>query len=713
MKFPIRFKIVALGLLISVVATSVGVVVNTLNYRNKAVDAMYTQIKASLEDCRINISSQTDQLDYVDAIKTTKEYIQTQYEANPYDPVFETFDEQYNYYKAKYPYVYGPTGAGLSLDMLVFQNKYKLIISLLEDSMITSSGVNCYLAYMDEARSRIVYLGDYHSDGKITEGCILPGSYASSFPSHLTKEGDYYRYEVPETNEHAFALMIHSNVDSTILGYIFIKYDFAKIDEDVNRTLLTTILTLSLTMLGLIILFAILSHFYIVRHVKKLNDTTLEFSNSLDNAEDIKVLDPKIKSHDEIGELSASFVKVESSLIKYIDALQKETHEKEMINAELSVASTIQLEALPSRSFDDDNIGLKASITTAKEVGGDFYDYFYLDDNRFAFLIADVSGKGVPAALFMMKAKELIKFELSQNDSLQQVASNVNEALLIHNKEGLFVTAFIAVFDIKNNKLKYVNAGHERPFLIKDNEVTQLNIKNNFILGGVSDFKYVEEEIDFDVDTRLFLFTDGLNESINSKREEFGYQNIERVLKENASQGNREILRIMSEELNKHTNNVEGFDDVTMMMFRSKDIKNNLALKYLNPTYQAIEDIMDKFNNKFADLSPEFKGELGVVIDEIINNFISYEKRKNFTISVLFEKKDDLMHILLVNNGVEFDPTKKEDKYIEGYTRDLEEGGLGITLIRKFTSSFTYRREDDKNLLYLTKKLGAPNFRGV
>jgi len=705
MKFPIRFKIVALGLLISVVATSVGVVVNTLNYRNKAVDAMYTQIKASLEDCRINISHQTDELNYIDAIKATKEYIQTQYEANPYDPVFETFEEQYNYYKAKYPYVYGPTGAGLSLDMLIFQNKYKLIISLLEDSMITSSGVNCYLAYMDDARSRIVYLGDYRSDGRITEGCILPGSYASSFPSYLTKEGDYYRYEVPSTNEHAFALMIHSNVDSTIFGYIFIKYDFTKIDEDVNRTLLTTILTLSLTMLGLIILFAILSHFYIVRHVKKLNDTTLEFSNSLDNLEDIKVLDPKIKSRDEIGELSASFVKVESSLIKYIDALQKETHEKEMINAELSVASTIQLEALPSRSFDDDNIGLKASITTAKEVGGDFYDYFYLDDNRFAFLIADVSGKGVPAALFMMKAKELIKFELSQNDSLEQVASYVNEALLIHNKEGLFVTAFIAVLDIKNNKLKYVNAGHERPFLIKDNEVTQLNIKNNFILGGVNGFKYVEEEIDFDVDTRLFLFTDGLNESINSKREEFGYQNIERVLKENASQSNREILRIMSEELNKHTNNVEGFDDVTMMMFRSKDPKNNLALKYLNPTYQAIEDIMDKFNNKFASLSPEFKGELGVIIDEIINNFITYEKRKNFTISVLFEKKDDLMHILLVNNGVEFDPTKKKDKYIEGYTRDLEEGGLGITLIRKFTSSFTYRREDDKNLLYLTKKL--------
>ena len=708
MRFRIGFKIFILGTLISVIATTVGVVVNTLNYRNKAIDAMFNKITTALDDCRLTLSDTSSDINYYDSITSVKEYLTNIYEGAPDDPPsssFATFDDELHYYKSKYPYIYGSSGIGMSLDMLKFQTKYRQVVSLLEDATIISGGINVYFSYFDIPRSRMVYIADHNSDGRIIEGCVLPGSHLNDISVEVTKDGELYRYDNDLINEHCVGLQLHSTTTSEIIGYIFVKYNFDKINEEVANTLKTTILTLSLTMLGLIVIFIILSHFYIVRHIKKLNNTTLEFSNSLDESKDIKVIDPNIKTRDELGELSSSFVKVENSLINYVNELQRETKEKEMINAELNVASTIQLEALPSRRFDDNIVGLKASIKTAKEVGGDFYDYFYIDDNRFAFLIADVSGKGVPAALFMMKAKELIKYELSQNNSLAEVASRVNESLLIHNKEGLFVTSFIGVFDIKNNKLRYVNAGHERPYIIKDDNVKELEVKNNFILGGVTGFKYQEEECDFDINTRIFLFTDGLNESINEKREEFGYQNIKRVLEENVNKSNREIINIMYEELEKHTNGAEAFDDITMVMFKHKDPNKNLALKYLNPTYVIIEDIMNQFNEKFASLSDEFRGEVGIIIDEIINNFITYEKRKNLTISVLFEIFEDVMHIILMNNGVEFDPTQNKDKYIEGYSRDLEEGGLGTTLIRNFTSSFTYTREDDKNLLHLIKKL--------
>lgn len=710
MKISIRFKIVTLGAFVSILTASLGIIFANVNYRSNGRESVLNTIDTWLTSLQKDISNIENNDSIYDAMVDTKEYIEPIYAKLPEkEPEFKTFKEKRDYYHNIYLWLYPFDGISMRYitpEEAAFRDVYSDAVYSINEIKVGTGSLSVYVAYYDQEKSRLVYLMDNLATKKNNDDEYhLPGTYLENYDPTLTPSGAFYEKVFP--NEVTKVAPIYSPGAGTgdPFAYIYVSYTFDAVDTQADTLLRTQIITLSLSTVGLIIFFAIASHFLITRNLKKLATSTSEFDKSLLNGEVLKVQDPHIKTNDEVKDLSNSFISLENSVINYSSALEKETKEKEKINAELSIASKIQLESLEPYNYNDNHIGVNAYIKTAKEVGGDFYDYFYIDENRFGFVIADVSGKGIPASLFMMRAKAVIKNQMTTSTSLKQAAYDINNILIDNNKEGLFVTAFIGIIDLKKHVLHFLDAGHERPYLINKDGVKQLEMNTNFVFGGVKDFNYIEGEMPYKEDDRLFLFTDGLNESINKDREEFGYDRIKESLTKNKDLNNYNIITKMDEDLLDFTKGEEAFDDITLLMVELKDPRNNLSLKYHNPGFEAIEEITNEFNKKFSSINPDFRSEVGIIIDEMINNYISYERKKNLVISTNFALRNDVLYITFMNNGNKFDPLERKDKYLEKGEENLAPGGFGITIVKSLSSSIKYERRNHLNCLLITKKV--------
>lgn len=276
----------------------------------------------------------------------------------------------------------------------------------------------------------------------------------------------------------------------------------------------------------------------------------------------------------EVGDLARSYISMVEDIGGYVTNLQKVTAEKERINAELSLASSIQAHMLPCifPAFPDrDEFDVYASMTPAKEVGGDFYDFFMVDDSHMAVVMADVSGKGVPAALFMVIAKTLIKNYAQSGIKPEEVFTTVNRLLCDGNKAGLFVTAWLGVLELTTGKLTYVNAGHNPP-LIKQNggEFTYLKSRVSFVLAGMETIKYRQNEITIAPGDRLFLYTDGVTEATNSNIELYGEERLSAFMNSHSGENAEEILHDLKADIYAFQGEAPQFDDITMLMLDYK-----------------------------------------------------------------------------------------------------------------------------------------------
>ena len=708
MKVSIRLKIILMGIILSILAMSVALIASYFTSK----EAMSKQLDKSAENSMLDIldTFYDDQFsaNYVNAISDSVEYVKGIYESDDTLPEFDTPEAEKEYLSKKYPHIYvlyPDVQIFIMYPALVdFVNAYKSLISVLKTANVLSGADTCYIAFYDESKERLIYVVDFcfgNNDSLKIER--FPGSFASNMkkPSGALKQIETYSDGDVITKSLALYDMA-SETKTDPIAYVFLEYDYDKPEADAKHSTLLNFATLASASVLLIVLYALVSHFMIIRNLKKLSNSAEAFTRSLNSGEDIKSIDPYIKSKDEIQNLSTSFVSMEEEIINYIGVIKTETETKERMNAELNVASRIQIEALPSTKYDDKDISIRSFIKSAKEVGGDFYDYFYLDETHLAFVISDVTGKGIPASLFMMRAKELIKSKLLANNDIENVCFEVNNSLLKNNAEALFVTSFIGILDTKKEELTFVNAGHERPFIIKDGKVEQLQCNSNFVLGGMDDFKYKKEKIPFKKGETIFLHTDGLNESINRDREEFGYERILKSLDEAKDLSLDEMIKLMNDNLAKHCGEEEQFDDETLLFvkFGEKEINE----KYIKPSFEVIEDVTQKFNNVFSFLSAKTKSEMGIIFDELLNNVVSYEKAEELTLEVNIKLiKEDII-LIISSNGVEYNPFLREDNYIAEYSDDLKIGGFGLTIVKNLSSSIDYKRKDDKNILTITKK---------
>ena len=276
-----------------------------------------------------------------------------------------------------------------------------------------------------------------------------------------------------------------------------------------------------------------------------------------------------VRSSNEIGELSQDVVDLSQELDDYVEKIESITAERERIGAELALASRIQSNTLPNKfpPFPERNeFDIYAVMDPAKEVGGDFYDFYLLDDDHLALVIADVSGKGVPAALFMMVSMIVIHYVAEKFQSPAEVLRAVNENICKNNPEEMFVTVWLGILEISTGRLKAANAGHEYPMLRDpDGDFRLIRDKHGFVIGAMDGLDYQEYELQLQPGSRLFVYTDGLPEATDPDKNMFGTDRIVEALNAHPGSDPETILANMRENVERFVRDAEQFDDLTMM----------------------------------------------------------------------------------------------------------------------------------------------------
>lgn len=290
-----------------------------------------------------------------------------------------------------------------------------------------------------------------------------------------------------------------------------------------------------------------------------------------------------INKNDEIGVLAKAVGKMETDIVEYVENLTLVTAEKERIGAELSIATQIQANMLPGifPAFPDKpEFDIYATMNPAKEVGGDFYDFFMVDDRHLAVVMADVSGKGVPAALFMVIGKTLIKDHTQPGRDLGEVFTKVNNLLCESNSEGLFITAFEGVLDLVSGEFTFVNAGHEIPFICKKDESYKPHkIRAGFVLAGMEGIRYKCGTMQLSPGDRLFQYTDGVTEAMDKDGRLYGMERLGEVLAQNAALAPMDLLGKVKEDIDAFVGNAPQFDDITMLCLEYRERMHNEGIE--------------------------------------------------------------------------------------------------------------------------------------
>ena len=278
---------------------------------------------------------------------------------------------------------------------------------------------------------------------------------------------------------------------------------------------------------------------------------------------------PDFKRSDEIGQLSHSFGNMQQSLVNYIEELKATTAQKASIESELNVASSIQMSMLPSVFPNREGLDMHASMKPAKEVGGDLYGYV-LNDSGLYFAVGDVSGKGVPASLFMAQATRLFRTLAAQQMMPAEICTRMNDALSgDENPTTMFVTMFVGLIDLQTGHLSFCNAGHNPPVLGGgENHGDYLQMIANVPIGICPDLKYQGEEISTIKGRALFIYTDGLNEAENPQQEQFGDDRILDILRNTHFDSAQQVIETLTAKVEHFRNGAEPNDDLTMMCLR-------------------------------------------------------------------------------------------------------------------------------------------------
>ncbi|MCR5623898.1 MAG: SpoIIE family protein phosphatase, partial [Lachnospiraceae bacterium] len=275
------------------------------------------------------------------------------------------------------------------------------------------------------------------------------------------------------------------------------------------------------------------------------------------------------RTGDEIEVLAEAFTELNNRTKKYISEITTITAEKERIGTELSLANKIQSSMLPNvfPPFPErDEFDIYAMMIPAKEVGGDFYDFFLIDDDHLGLVIADVSGKGIPAALFMMMSKILMNDYTMMGNSPKEVLEKVNDIICSKNEQEMFVTVWLGILTISEGILVASNAGHEYPIFKRNGEPYELiKDKHGFVIGGMEGMPYKEYDIQMNKGDVLFLYTDGVAEATNINNELYGTERLVDALNETKSDNPKEILRHVKDSVDVFVGKAPQFDDLTMM----------------------------------------------------------------------------------------------------------------------------------------------------
>lgn len=439
----------------------------------------------------------------------------------------------------------------------------------------------------------------------------------------------------------------------------------------------------------------------IVVPVQQLSEAAL---NMVEHLEDGNSPELVVKHDDELRELADSFATMYREVGAYIAKLETVTAEKERIGAELDVAAKIQSSMLPCvfPAFPNRNeFDIYATMDPAKEVGGDFYDFFMVDADHLAFVVADVSGKGVPAALFMVIGKTLIKDHTGLHDDLGEVFTEVNNILCASNSEEMFITAFEGVLNLKTGELRYVNAGHEIPFLCRKGGVFEpFKVRAGFVLAGMQGIRYRAGSIQLEPGDKVFQYSDGIPEAINSEKAPYGMKRLESVLAKNSEKAPSELLPLVKADVDAFVGDADQFDDITMLCIEFKGNGRKAEIS-LTPDAESVKTVAEFLDTTLEawEIPMKVVSKLQIVADEIYSNIVRYSQAKNAKVTAV--QNGTVLSLRFEDDGKPYDPTTAAEPDITASAEEREIGGLGIFIVRNMMDSMDYRYKDGHNVLTL------------
>ena len=551
MKLSLRQKTVCMILLLALALTITAAAVGYDVYAG-TMDAHYQMLA-------MNVSKTAASLVNAEEVRELVAQVMEIYRKDP-APTYDS-DEEWAEYLSQY--------TGISE-----QESFTTLYDTLYKIKTANNVLSLYISYMDSESMTGIYIIDAD---KTETGCPT-GTWDIIYPQNYEAmkhpENGFEAY-ITDTEEYGWLCSAGAAVlddSGKAVAHVFTDISMESVMADRQAFLMrlcailigvTTVITLALIKVV---------NTALVKPINSLASAASSYVEAKEEGEVSALALLDIHTGDEVENLSHALKRMERDINGYIENLTHVTAEKERIGAELSVATHIQASMLPCifpafpnrREFD-----IYATMTPAKEVGGDFYDFFLVDDDHLAVVIADVSGKGVPAALFMVIAKTLIKDHTQSGKPPEEVFTEVNRQLCEANDENLFVTAWMGVLEISTGKLVYVNAGHNPPVIGRKNGETEfLRSRPGFVLAGLDFTKYRAGSLELMPGDLLYLYTDGVTEAMNTAQELYGEERLKRTLDANVSAPPEEIFKAVKKDLDDFVADAPQFDDITMLAMR-------------------------------------------------------------------------------------------------------------------------------------------------
>jgi PAS domain S-box-containing protein len=400
------------------------------------------------------------------------------------------------------------------------------------------------------------------------------------------------------------------------------------------------------------------------------------------------------------------------------EAFQVIKAQKERMEDELNVAREIQMSMLPLifPAFPNrKELEVFATLTPAREVGGDFYDFFFIDERRFCFGIGDVSDKGVPAALFMAVTKTLMKSRAMDDLSTASILTHVNDELSRENDSSMFVTVFLAILDITTGTLTYTNAGHNPPYIRRaDGELVRLDKRHGPVVAAMEGITYSETKDRLNEGDLILLYTDGVTEAMNPTRELFGEEQLRDVLGEQTGDSAEEVVQQLGGKVREFEAGAEQADDTTILGLNFRGaFQENLAKRLLELRLKNELSEIGNANRQVSEfiealgIESKFRRQLNIVLDELLNNVISYayEDDEEHEIQVTVELTGPRLVVNITDDGIPFNAFSQEEPDTEADLEDRAVGGLGIHLVRNLMDEVNYQRGIGRNIVTLVKQL--------
>ena len=391
--------------------------------------------------------------------------------------------------------------------------------------------------------------------------------------------------------------------------------------------------------------------------------------------------------------------------------LEEEKRQKRAVE-EIQLAKEIQLSSLPQvfPPFPDQAVfDIYATMKPAKQVGGDFYDFFYVNKDTVAFTVADVSDKGIPAALFMMKTKAILQSSAQTTQVIENIMTNVNNQICANNEKWFFVTVGLGIIDLKTGELTYINAGHTQPIIKTKDGAKYITPPTNIALGIFEGMQFEVVKMKLNPGDIMFLYTDGVTDAVNNENELYGSDRLLQLVEQNIADP-RVIVDSISNEILDFAGEEEQADDLTMLAFSYMGTENYVnkifvpaQISKLNDFYAWLEECC---NN--CIISSDKKSKIFIAAEEIFSNIVNYaysenaQNKEETTIYFKYIKPTNEIMLVFSDSGIRYNPLETEEPNIDGSIDDKNPGGLGIMMVKKMADDVKYDYAYNRNILILT-----------